>query len=331
MYVANPDRYQKMQYRRLGNSGLVLPVLSFGMWYNFGEHNDYETSKAMILKAFDHGITHFDLANNYGPPPGHAETVMGRILKDSLIAYRDEIIISTKAGFRMHDGPYQDGGSRKYLMSSLDQSLNRLGIPYVDIFYHHRYDSQTSLRETMIALRDIVLSGKALYVGLSNYNAEQLKNAHKILDELNVPYVITQPSYSMLNRWLEKDNLLETQSKLGGGVICYSALQQGLLTNKYITGIPSDSRAKNPDALWFKEKDVTPEVVEKLKKLDLIASKRGQTIAQMALVWTLRDERMTSTLISTSKPKQLEENLAALDNMSFTEDELQKINDILNS
>lgn len=331
MYKANPDRYKKMTYRRLGDSGLVLPVLSFGMWYNFGQNNDYDTAKEMIFKAFDHGITHFDLANNYGPPPGHAETVMGRILKDGLMAYRDEIIISTKAGYRMWDGPYQDGGSRKYLISSLDQSLERLGLPYVDIFYHHRFDGDTNLKETMKALADIVASGKALYVGLSNYNSKQLKEAHKILDALHVPYVITQPSYSMLNRWLEKDNLLDTQNSLGGGVICYSALQQGLLTNKYITGIPSDSRAKNPDALWFKERDITPKVVDKLKKLDEVAKKRGQSIAQMSLVWTLRNENMTSTLISTSKPKQLEENIQALENMTFTDDELKTIDDILNS
>src|SRR5690554_196004 len=331
MYNANPDRYKKMTYRRLGDSGLVLPVLSFGMWYNFGQNNDYDTAKEMIFKAFDHGITHFDLANNYGPPPGHAETVMGRILKDGLMAYRDEIIISTKAGYRMWDGPYQDGGSRKYLISSLDQSLERLGLPYVDIFYHHRFDGDTNLKETMKALADIVASGKALYVGLSNYNSKQLKEAHKILDALHVPYVITQPSYSMLNRWLEKDNLLDTQNSLGGGVICYSALQQGLLTNKYITGIPSDSRAKNPDALWFKERDITPKVVDKLKKLDEVAKKRGQSIAQMSLVWTLRNENMTSTLISTSKPKQLEENIQALENMTFTDDELKTIDDILNS
>lgn len=331
MYKANPDRYKKMTYRRLGDSGLVLPVLSFGMWYNFGQNNDYDTAKEMIFKAFDHGITHFDLANNYGPPPGHAEIVMGRILKDGLMAYRDEIIISTKAGYRMWDGPYQDGGSRKYLISSLDQSLERLGLPYVDIFYHHRFDGDTNLKETMKALADIVASGKALYVGLSNYNSKQLKEAHKILDALHVPYVITQPSYSMLNRWLEKDNLLDTQNSLGGGVICYSALQQGLLTNKYITGIPSDSRAKNPDALWFKERDITPKVVDKLKKLDEVAKKRGQSIAQMSLVWTLRNENMTSTLISTSKPKQLEENIQALENMTFTDDELKTIDDILNS
>src|SRR5690554_1815536 len=283
MYTANVDRYRKMVYRRLGNSGLKLPVLSFGLWYNFGARNDYELCKQLILSAFDHGITHFDLANNYGPPPGNAELVFGRILKEALMPYRDEIIISTKAGYKMFDGPYQDGGSRKYLMSSLDQSLKRMGLDYVDIFYHHRFDPETDLYETMLALRDTVLSGKALYVGLSNYRASQLKDAYQILKELNVPYVITQPSYSMLNRWIEDDNLLEVQHSLGGGAICYSALQQGLLTNKYIHDIPEDSRAKNPDAWWFSEKDITKSIQEKLRKLDVIAQKRNQSIAQMAL------------------------------------------------
>lgn len=325
MYKASEERYAKMIYRRLGTSGLKLPVLSFGLWQNFGENNDYELCKQMILNAFDHGITHFDLANNYGPGPGHAEKVFGQILKDALMPYRDEIIISTKAGYGMWSGPYQDGGSRKYLISSLDQSLERMGIPYVDIFYHHRFDHETSLKETMLALRDIVLSGKALYVGLSNYNSEQLKEAYQILDKLNVPYVITQPSYSMLNRWLEQDNLLDTQYELGGGTICYSALAQGLLTNKYIADIPADSRAKNPTSWWFSEKNITPEVRERLKRLDVIAKARGQSIAQMALAWTLRNPKMTSTLISTSKIQQLEENLKTLDNLSFSHDELIQI------
>ncbi len=329
MYTPNKDRYKKMIYRRLGTSGLKLPVLSFGLWQNFGAANDYEVCKEMILTAFDHGITHFDLANNYGPPPGHAEIVFGKILKDALMPYRDEIVISTKAGYGMWEGPYQDGGSRKYLISSLDQSLDRMGINYVDIFYHHRFDGETDLKETMLALRDIVLSGKALYVGLSNYNAGQLKAAHKILDELHVPYVITQPSYSMLNRWLEKDNLLETQYSLGGGTICYSALQQGLLTNKYINEIPEDSRAKNPQSWWFSEKNITEEVRNTLKKLDVIAKNRGQSIAQLALAWTLRDPKMTSSLISTSKPAQLQENLKTLERLDFTADELAAIEDAL--
>ncbi len=329
MYEANPDRYQKMIYRRLGTSGLKLPVLSFGLWQNFGENKDYDICKETILTAFDHGITHFDLANNYGPPPGHAEIVFGRILKDALMPYRDEIIISTKAGYGMWQGPYGDGGSRKYLIASLDQSLKRMGIPYVDIFYHHRFDGETSLRETMLALRDIVLQGKALYVGLSNYNSNQLREAHKILNELNVPYVITQPSYSMLNRWLENDQLLETQYDLGGGTICYSALQQGLLTNKYINDIPADSRAKNPTSWWLSEKDITPELRAKLKRLDQIAKNRGQSIAQMALAWTLRNPKMTSTLISTSKIDQLKENLKTLERLDFSEDEIKSIEEAL--
>src|SRR5690606_16542407 len=285
--------------------------------------------KETILTAFDHGITHFDLANNYGPPPGHAEIVFGRILKEALMPYRDEIIISTKAGYGMWQGPYGDGGSRKYLIASLDQSLKRMGIPYVDIFYHHRFDGETNLRETMLALRDIVLQGKALYVGLSNYNSNQLRDAYQILSELNVPYVITQPSYSMLNRWLEHDTLLETQYELGGGTICYSALQQGLLTNKYINDIPADSRAKNPTSWWLSEKDITPELRAKLRKLDQIAKSRGQSIAQMALAWTLRNPKMTSTLISTSKIDQLKENLKTLERLDFSDDELKAIEEAL--
>src|SRR5690554_2985199 len=283
MFTKKSGNYDKMIYRRLGRSGLKLPVLSFGLWHNFGETNDYEKCREIIFEAFNHGITHFDLANNYGPPAGHAEKVFGQILKDGLMKYRDEIIISTKAGYYMWEGPYGDFGSRKYLIASLDQSLERMGLDYVDIFYHHRFDPETDLYETMLALRDIVLSGKALYVGLSNYRASQLKDAYQILKELNVPYVITQPSYSMLNRWIEDDNLLEVQHSLGGGAICYSALQQGLLTNKYIHDIPEDSRAKNPDAWWFSEKDITKSIQEKLRKLDVIAQKRNQSIAQMAL------------------------------------------------
>lgn len=329
MYKANDKRYDKMIYRRLGNSGLKLPVLSLGLWYNFGAVNDYEVCKEIILKAFDSGITHFDLANNYGPPAGSAEVTFGRILKEALMPYRDEIIISTKAGYGMWPGPYGDFGSRKYLMSSLDQSLKRLGIPYVDIFYHHRPDPNTSLRETMTALRDIVLQGKALYVGLSNYNSHQLKEAHKLLDEMNVPYVITQASYSMLNRWIESNHLLENQFSLGGGTIAFSVLQQGQLSNKYIDSIPEDSRAKNIHAQFLTEKDINETLRSKLRKLKVIADARGQSISQLALAWALRNELMTSVLISTSKVSQLEENLKTLDHLSFTVEELDEINAIL--
>ena len=329
MYIADEKRYEKMLYRRLGTSGLKLPVLSFGLWYNFGEENDYETCKSMILKCFDNGITHFDLANNYGPPAGHAEKVFGSILKEALMPYRDEIIISTKAGYYMWPGPYGDFGSRKYLMASINQSLERLGLDYVDIFYHHRYDPNTDLKETMTALRDIVLQGKALYVGLSNYKSEQLIAAHKLLDEMHVPYVITQPSYSMLNRWIETDNLLDTQYDLGGGTIAYSVLAQGKLTNKYINEIPEDSRAKNKAAIWFTEKDITDELRAKLVKLDQISKRRGQNIAQMALAWALRNPKLTSVLISTSKLSQLDDNLKTLENLEFSEAELIEIDAIL--
>ncbi|MFA5692204.1 MAG: aldo/keto reductase [Acholeplasmataceae bacterium] len=329
MYVPNKDRYQKMIYRRLGNSGLKLPVLSFGLWQNFGIDNDYNKAREMILKAFDNGITHFDLANNYGPPPGHAEELFGKIMKNDLSPYRDELIISTKAGYKMLDGPYQDGGSRKYLISSLDQSLKRLNLSYVDIFYHHRYDPETNLYETMLALRDIVLSGKALYIGLSNYNPKELKEAEKILKELKVPFVILQNSYSMLNRKLEEDDILNLQNSFGGGVICYSALSQGMLTNKYIGKIPKDARVYKKSSFWLKEDDITDELKDKLKQLDKIAQKRNQSIAQMALSWVLRNPLMTSSLISTSKISQLEENLKVIDKLNFTSGELKEIDNIL--
>lgn len=329
MFIANKDRYEKMIYRRLGSSGLKLPLFSFGLWLNFGEVNDYDDCKNVIFHAFNHGITHFDLANNYGPPPGSAEILFGKVLKDGLGQYRDELIISTKAGYYMWEGPYGEWGSRKYLMSSLDQSLKRMGIEYVDIFYHHRFDPNTSLKETMTALRDIVLQGKALYVGLSNYNSEQLKQAYKLLDEMHVPYVITQPSYSMLNRWIETDNLLETQHEIGGGTICFSVLQQGKLTNKYIGGIPEDSRAKKAYIQFLNEKDIDDRLRQKLIELDKVAQKRNQSIAQMALAWAVRDPKMTSALISVSKMTQLTENLETLNNLSFTDEEIKTIDNIL--
>lgn len=322
-------RYEKMQYRRLGKSGLKLPIVSLGLWNNFGENDDFSACEKIIWEAFDHGITHFDLANNYGPKPGNAEIYFGKILQNGLIEHRDELIISTKAGFDMWDGPYGIGGSRKYLMASLDQSLKRMQLDYVDIFYHHVYDEETDLYETMLALRDIVLSGKALYVGLSNYNSSQLKRAYKILRELNVPYVITQPNYSMLSRWIEDDKLLDTQYEIGGGTIAYSILAQGLLSNKYINGIPDDSRAKNTDIVFLNEDNINDELREILTKLKVIADNRNQSISQMALAWSLRDEKLTSALIGVRTLEQLKENLAALDNLEFSDEELSTINEIL--
>lgn len=261
------DRYSKMKYRRLGNSGIKLPLISFGLWNNFGKDNDYDNCKNLIWECFDSGITHFDLANNYGPDPGNAEKVFGQILKDGLMEYRDELIISTKAGYTMWAGPYGDMGSRKYLIASLNQSLKRMGLDYVDIFYHHRPDTETDIRETMIALYDIVRSGKALYVGLSNYTSELLKIAVPILKELNVPYIITQPKYSMLERKIEKDDLLNTQNELGGGTICFSVLAQGMLSEKYIDGIPEDSRAMKKEIVFLKPENITQELRNNLKKL----------------------------------------------------------------
>ncbi len=317
-----------MIFRQAGNSGLKLPVISLGLWYNFGSVNEYEVSKSIVLEAFESGITHFDLANNYGPPPGSAEVTFGKILSEGLIEKRDQLIISTKAGYGMWEGPYGDGGSRKYLMSSIDQSLSRMGLDYVDIFYHHRFDPETPLKETMLALRDIVLQGKALYVGLSNYNSTQLKEAYSLLDEYCVPYVITQPSYSMLNRWIEED-LIETQANLGGGIIGFSTLQQGLLTNKYLKDIPSDSRAMKEYCAFLNVDNLTPELVGKLNKLNKIAKERNQSLSQMAIAWSLRDKRMTSVLVGVSKLSQLRENIESLNNLEFTSDELARIEECL--
>ena len=279
------DRYSKMKYRRLGNSGIKLPLISFGLWNNFGKDNDYDNCKNLIWECFDSGITHFDLANNYGPDPGNAEKVFGQILKDGLMEYRDELIISTKAGYTMWAGPYGDMGSRKYLIASLNQSLKRMGLDYVDIFYHHRPDTETDIRETMIALYDIVRSGKALYVGLSNYTSELLKIAVPILKELNVPYIITQPKYSMLERKIEKDDLLNTQNELGAGTICFSVLAQGMLSEKYIDGIPEDSRAMKKEIVFLKPENITQELRNNLKKLKEIAELREQSLSQMAIAW----------------------------------------------
>ncbi|MBP6408425.1 MAG: aldo/keto reductase [Fusobacteriaceae bacterium] len=318
-----------MKYRRLGNSGIKLPLISFGLWNNFGKDNDYDNCKNLIWECFDSGITHFDLANNYGPDPGNAEKVFGQILKDGLMEYRDELIISTKAGYTMWAGPYGDMGSRKYLIASLNQSLKRMGLDYVDIFYHHRPDTETDIRETMIALYDIVRSGKALYVGLSNYTSELLKIAVPILKELNVPYIITQPKYSMLERKIEKDDLLNTQNELGGGTICFSVLAQGMLSEKYIDGIPEDSRAMKKEIVFLKPENITQELRNNLKKLKEIAELREQSLSQMAIAWALRDEKMTSVLIGASKVTQIRENLKALENLNFSKEELEKIDEIL--
>ena len=323
------DRYSKMKYRRLGNSGIKLPLISFGLWNNFGKDNDYDNCKNLIWECFDSGITHFDLANNYGPDPGNAEKVFGQILKDGLMEYRDELIISTKAGYTMWAGPYGDMGSRKYLIASLNQSLKRMGLDYVDIFYHHRPDTETDIRETMIALYDIVRSGKALYVGLSNYTSELLKIAVPILKELNVPYIITQPKYSMLERKIEKDDLLNTQNELGGGTICFSVLAQGMLSEKYIDGIPEDSRAMKKEIVFLKPENITQELRNNLKKLKEIAELREQSLSQMAIAWALRDEKMTSVLIGAPKVTQIRENLKALENLNFSKEELEKIDEIL--
>lgn len=323
------DRYSKMKYRRLGNSGIKLPLISFGLWNNFGKDNDYDNCKNLIWECFDSGITHFDLANNYGPDPGNAEKVFGKILKDGLMEYRDELIISTKAGYTMWAGPYGDMGSRKYLIASLNQSLKRMGLDYVDIFYHHRPDTETDIRETMIALYDIVRSGKALYVGLSNYTSELLKIAVPILKELNVPYIITQPKYSMLERKIEKDDLLNTQNELGGGTICFSVLAQGMLSEKYIDGIPEDSRAMKKEIVFLKPENITQELRNNLKKLKEVAELREQSLSQMAIAWALRDEKMTSVLIGASKVTQIRENLKALENLNFSKEELEKIDEIL--
>lgn len=328
VYQACADRYEKMPYFRVGKSGLKLPAISLGLWHNFGEVDRYEDAKAILHRAFDLGITHFDLANNYGPPGGAAEELFGKILKKDFAPYRDEMIISTKAGFYMWPGPYGDGGSRKYLIASLDQSLKRLGLDYVDIFYHHRPDPDTPLEETMLALDQIVRQGKALYIGLSNYNAEQTEEAIKILQELGTPLLIHQPSYSMFNRWIE-DGLLDVLERYGVGAIAYSPLAQGLLTDRYLEGIPEDSRAAKEHGFLKKEK-ITDEVLTKVRKLNDIAKERGQTLAQMALAWVLRGGRVTSVLVGASKVSQIEENVKAIENLEFSDEELAKIEAILN-
>ncbi|QGQ44407.1 L-glyceraldehyde 3-phosphate reductase [Metabacillus sediminilitoris] len=326
-YSANDNRYSNMTYNRVGNSGLLLPAISLGLWHNFGGVDTYENGRAMLRRAFDLGITHFDLANNYGPPPGSAEEMFGRMLKTDFAPYRDEMVISTKAGYHMWDGPYGDWGSKKYLIASLDQSLRRMGLDYVDVFYSHRPDPNTPLEETMGALDQIVRQGKALYVGVSNYDAEQTAQAVKILNDLGTPLLIHQPRYSMFNRWIE-DGLQDVLFENGVGSIAFCPLDQGLLTNKYISGIPSDSRAAKANTFLDKNR-VTDVVLNRVRKLNELAVERGQNLAQMALAWVLREGRVSSALIGASKVSQIEENVATLNNLSFTDEELVRIEEIL--
>lgn len=324
MYQPSTTRYESMSYYPCGSSGLKLPALSFGLWHNFGNQADLGEMKKLIFTAFDHGITHFDLANNYGPPPGSAEVNFGRILKEDLGEYRDELIISTKAGYEMWDGPYGNWGSRKYLLASLDQSLKRMKLDYVDIFYHHRMDPDTPLEETMGALAQAVKSGKALYVGLSNYNGQTLEKAETILKELRCPFVINQNRYSIFDRTIEKNGLKEASARLCKGIIAFSPLAQGMLTNRYLKGIPADSRIKT-DGRFLKEELLTGERLEQIRALNELADERGQSLAQMALAWVLRDGIVTSVLIGASRPEQILDNLGALKNTGFSDEELQKI------
>jgi len=321
-YEPAADRYDRMTYRRSGGSGLLLPAISLGLWWNFGHDRPLDTCRAIVRRAFDLGITHFDLANNYGPPYGSAEENFGRLLRQDLRPVRDELVISTKAGYDMWPGPYGDHGSRKYLLSSLDQSLGRLGLDYVDIFYSHRFDPETPLEETMGALDSAVRQGKALYVGISSYSAQKTREAAAILRELGTPLLINQPSYSMLNRWMEPE-LLDTLGELGVGCIVFSPLAQGMLTDKYLGGIPEGSRASRPTSL--SPDLITNVALAKIRALHEIAALRGQTLAQMALAWTLRDPRVTSALIGASSVAQLEDNVAALDRLDFTDAELAEI------
>ena len=316
-----------MTYNRCGKSGLKLPAVSLGLWHNFGDTADYENMKALVFTAFDNGITHFDLANNYGPAPGSAERNFGKILKEELSSYRDELIISTKAGYDMWEGPYGNWGSRKYLLASLDQSLKRLGLDYVDIFYHHRPDPDTPLEETMGALAHAVSSGKALYAGLSNYSGEQLEKAEKILTELKCPFIINQNRYSVFDRTIEQNGLKSTAARLEKGIIAFSPLAQGMLTNRYLNGIPADSRIMT-DGRFLKQSAVTPERLEQIRSLNAIANERGQTLAEMALAWVLKDGVVTSVLIGASKPSQILDNIKAINNTAFSAEELKRIDEI---
>ncbi len=327
MYTANENRYEKMQYNRCGASGLKLPAVSLGLWHNFGDTGNFENMKQMCFTAFDNGITHFDLANNYGPAEGSAEANFGKILKEDMAAYRDEMIISTKAGYYMWPGPYGDWGSRKYLIASLDQSLKRMGLEYVDIFYHHRPDPETPLEETMEALAQIVRSGKALYAGISNYDGPTLEKATKILTDLHVPFIINQNRYNIFDRKIEKNGLKEKAKELNKGIICFSPLEQGLLSDRYLKGIPEDSRVRT-DGRFLQENRINEDVLVKVRALNDIASKRGQTLAEMALAWILKDGYVTSVLVGASRPSQILDNIKAIQNTTFTEEELREIDKI---
>ncbi|WP_327692770.1 L-glyceraldehyde 3-phosphate reductase [Streptomyces sp. NBC_00459] len=330
MYTAHTDRYADMPYRRTGRSGLKLPALSLGLWHNFGPDRSVDTQRAILRRAFDLGVTHFDLANNYGPPPGAAESALGEALKADFAPYRDELVISTKAGYLMWPGPYGEWGSRKYLLSSLDQSLTRMGLDYVDIFYSHRPDPETPLEETMGALHTAVQQGKALYVGISNYSAEQTREAARILAELGTPLLIHQPRYSMLDRRPEDEGLLDALDELQVGSIVFSPLEQGLLTGRYLDGIPADSRAAS-DSPFLNSDRITEDLVQQLRALDGIAKTRGQSLAQLALAWVLRGGRVTSALVGASSPQQLEDSVAAIANLEFSDDELARIDAVIKS
>lgn len=324
MYTANEKRYDEATYNRCGKSGLKLPLVSLGFWHNFGDTGVYENMKQMCFTAFDNGITHFDLANNYGPAPGSAEKNLGKILKESFQPYRDELIISTKAGYDMWEGPYGSWGSRKYLLASLDQSLLRLGLDYVDIFYHHRMDPDTPLEESMGALASAVQSGKALYVGLSNYDGPTLEKATAILNDLHCPFVINQNRYSIFDRTIEQNGLKDTASRLGKGIIAFSPLAQGLLTDRYLHGIPADSRVMT-DGRFLHKEQITEEKLNSIRELNALAAERGESLAQMALKWVLKDDTVTSVLIGASRPEQILENLKVQDSAPLTQEELKKI------
>ena len=327
MYQASEKRYETMQYNRCGKSGLLLPAISFGLWHNFGDTGVYDNMRKMCFTAFDHGITHFDLANNYGPEYGSAERNFGKLYRENFVPYRDELLISTKAGYDMWPGPYGNWGSRKYLLASLDQSLRRMGLDYVDIFYHHRMDPETPLEETMGALHQAVLSGKALYAGISNYDGPTMEKAAQILEELHCPYVINQNRYSIFDRTIEQNGLKESAKKLGKGIIAFSPLAQGTLTDRYLNGIPEDSRIRR-DGRFLKESVLSEKKLEQIRALNELAKQRGQTLAEMALAWILKDGVVTSVLIGASKPEQILDNIKAIENTTFSREELDRIDQI---